>query len=125
MNINFLPKKKDKIVPVSIFLLSYIGYVILNMLFNKETSYLFHFLILGSLGGMLLGIIWYTHREDEVRRSIINQAYSIAFWATFLVLYLHSISTSFAGFVDPILPLWSVPILAWLAGYLIISIRYR
>lgn len=125
MNINFFSEKQSKIVPVIIFGLSYIGYVILNMLFSKETSYLFHFLILGSLGGMLLGIIWHTSREDEVRRSIINKAYSIAFWATFLVLYLHSISNRFAEFVDPMLPLWSIPILAWLCGYLIISIQYR
>jgi len=118
-------ERRRQIGPFAVFLLAYLGYAVVLLLGRGSETTIAQLAPLGLLGIMLLAIFWHMRQQDEVRQAMARRADGVGFWGTFLVLYLVSTIDGFGSALQHLLPLWAVPLVAWLVGYLWTIVRYR
>ena len=108
-------RKKSFIITL-IFLLFYVCYAILYGLF-KESSEYWRWIPLIPVAGMVV-CIFYTHtQQDEFVRRIVNMAYVLAFWLILVLLLLVSFQPTIKQWLLQTVPLWSLPLMAWIFAY--------
>ena len=112
-------------IPFVVFLLAYLGYAVVLMLGRGSETKVAQLAPIVLLGVTVLAIIWHGRQQDEVRQAMARQANGVGFWGTFLMLYMVSTLDDFGSALQSLLPLWAVPLAAWLIGYLWTIMRYR
>lgn len=117
---NFLPSK-----PLALFVIAYLGYVVTELFLGKTNTIDTRIITTSFIIVIIISIVWSIRKKDEVQQSIINKAYSTGFWLSFLFLYIDTIYESFGVFLEAVIPLWTIPIIGWLLGYLAATIMYR
>ena len=118
-------KRVRQTLPFAVFLLAYLGYAAALVLSDRNETTVAQLAPVVLLGVMILAIFWFGRQQDEVRQAIARRADAIGFWGTFLVLYMVSTIDGLGSALQRLLPLWSVPLVAWLIGYLWTIVRYR
>ncbi len=109
----------------AVFLAAYLVFAIVEVFGRQNETIFVQIVPFILLCVMILTIFWHSKQQDEVQQAIANQAYGFAFWGTFLVLFLVDTSDAFRLTLQSFLPLWAVPFLIGLIGYLFIMMRYR
>lgn len=103
---------------ILLFLVAYAAYALLYMLSNQfDWSPMIAILV--PLTVMVYLIFVHHKHQDEVMKKIHNQAYLMAFWVIFLVLFvMNFLSFNSLPFLSE-WPLWTVPLIAWHLAYLV------
>ncbi|WP_395375167.1 hypothetical protein [Marinicella sp. W31] len=86
--------------------------------FYKDAAADWQWIPLIPITGMVACILYIHKQQDEFVRRVLHLAYVIAFWLILLVLLLMSFLPSVEQVFSQVVPLWVLPLMAWLGGYL-------
>lgn len=112
-------------IPLTLFLGAYAAFAIIILTENERQNLFTEYLVLALVGIMIISVLLQSKKEDEVRRAILDKSYRTGYWCTFLFLIASSLIPEFLTDVQSYIPIWSVPVISFLAGYLIVNISYR
>lgn len=108
-----------------LFITAYSLYAAVELYFREIDGQLGKLILIGLILVMVLTILWRYELEDEVQQKISDNATRVGFWATFVTLYLVTLSEGFDIWLQTLVPIWTIPLMAWILGYIISSITYR
>src|SRR5688572_15145918 len=106
---------RRRTLPLVVFVIAYLLYAT-TLLAWPGTGTAGRVLSLPFLGAMIGCVIWARRRQDEVMRGVADRATHLGFWVGFVTLYVGASFPSFAPIRNG-WPLWTAPLLAWVAGY--------
>jgi len=107
-----------------LFVLFYLVYAVLHHVLS-DASAAWQWIPLIPVIGMMACVVYMHFQQDEYIRRVLHLAYILAFWLIVLVLLMMSFIPAFERVVMQWLPLWSLPIAAWLCGYLFSLFHHR
>ena len=107
-----------------LFVALYVSYAFLRLAL-KDAAAEWQWLPLIPVLGMVACVIYMHRQQDEFIRRILQTAYVIAFWFTFLVLLMQTMIEPFSAWIHGYVPMWGLPLLGWLLGYVFSHFYYR